>query len=191
MFGKRPLLMGIVNVTPDSFSDGGQFLDPQRAVEHGLDLLKQGADLLDVGGESTRPYSTSVSESEELRRVLPVIAELCRRTDLPVSIDTSKAAVAREALAARAEIVNDITALEGDPEMRAVAAQSGAGVCAMHMQGTPQTMQESPMYADVVEEILAYLVQRRDALRAAGIARNESASTRGSVSARLTSTISR
>ena len=160
--------MGIVNVTPDSFSDGGQFLDPQRAVEHGLALLKQVADLLDVGGESTRPYSTSVSESEELRRVLPVIARLCEQTGVPVSIDTSKAAVAREALAAGAEIINDITAIEGDPEMLAVAAQAEAGVRAMHMQGTPQTMQESPTYADVVEEILAYLVQRRDACGLSG-----------------------
>lgn len=169
LFGKRPLLMGIVNVTPDSFSDGGRFLEPQRAVEHGLALVEQGADLLDVGGESTRPYSTVVSESEELRRVLPVIARLNEQTDVPLSVDTSKAAVAREALAAGAEIINDVTALLGDPAMLAVARQNGAAVCAMHMQGTPQTMQDCPTYGDVVEEILAYLVQRRDSLLAAGI----------------------
>jgi dihydropteroate synthase len=170
-FGDLPLLMGIVNVTPDSFSDGGAFFDSQDAVDHGLRLADQGADILDVGGESTRPYSTPVGPDEELRRVMPVVAELCRRTTVPVSIDTSKSIVAREAVAAGAEIINDITALAGDPEMIAIAVRSGAGICAMHMQGTPQTMQDAPTYHDVLEEVAAYLSQRRDALVAAGIQR--------------------
>ena len=163
--------MGIVNVTPDSFSDGGRFYDPAAAVDHGLRLVEQGADLLDVGGESTRPYSTPISADEELRRVLPVVAALCERAGVPVSIDTSKAAVAAAALAAGAEIINDVTGLEGDPGMLQVAVDRGAGVCAMHMRGTPQTMQDDPQYADVVEEICGYLRGRRDALLAAGIER--------------------
>ncbi|MEQ8785012.1 MAG: dihydropteroate synthase [Pirellulaceae bacterium] len=163
--------MGIVNVTPDSFSDGGRFLPAERAVEQALDLVRQGADLLDIGGESTRPYSTPVNVDEELRRVIPVVAQVCRDTDVPVSIDTSKADVARAALDAGAEIINDVTGLEGDPEMIAVAVESGAGVCAMHMRGTPQTMQDDPVYDDVVGEIHAYLRQRRDALLAAGVER--------------------
>ncbi len=171
-FGDRPLLMGIVNVTPDSFSDGGRFFDPQAAIDHGLRLAAEGADLLDIGGESTRPYSSPVDEAEELRRITPVVAALCEQTKVPVSIDTSKAAIAREALAAGAEIINDVTGLEGDPAMLAVAHESGAGVCAMHMQGTPQTMQDNPFYDDVVEDIYCYLTQRRDALLAAGIERD-------------------
>jgi dihydropteroate synthase len=171
-FGDRPLLMGIVNVTPDSFSDGGRFFDPRAAIDHGLRLAAEGADLLDIGGESTRPYSSPVDEAEELRRIAPVVAALCEQTSLPVSIDTSKAAIAREALAAGAEIINDVTGLEGDPAMLAGAQESGAGVCAMHMQGTPQTMQDNPFYDDVVEDIYCYLTQRRDALLAAGIERD-------------------
>jgi len=168
-FGRLPLLMGIINVTPDSFSDGGHFLDPAAAVEHGLRLASEGADLLDVGGESTRPGATAVAAAEELRRVMPVVAGLCRQTSLPVSIDTSKAIVAREALAAGASIINDVTALEGDAAMQAVAVESGAGVCVMHMQGSPRTMQENPKYTDVVREVLDYLRRRRDALGEAGI----------------------
>jgi dihydropteroate synthase len=165
----RPLLMGILNVTPDSFSDAGQFFDPQAAVEHGLHLAAEGADILDIGGESTRPYSQSVDEAEELRRVLPVVRALCQQTRVPISIDTSKAAVAREALALGAEIVNDITGLQGDPQMIPLCRDTGAGVCAMHVQGTPQTMQDNPTYADVVQEVYDYLAGRRDALLAAGI----------------------
>lgn len=165
-----PLLMGIVNVTPDSFSDGGLFFDPERAIAHGLELAAQGADILDVGGESTRPFSQPVDAAEELRRVAPVVAGLRRQTDLPVSIDTSKAAVAREAVDAGAEIVNDITGLTGDPDMLGLVVDSAAGVCVMHMQGTPQTMQVNPAYDDVLAEVAAYLRQRRDALMAAGIA---------------------
>jgi dihydropteroate synthase len=167
--GQLPLLMGIVNVTPDSFSDGGRFFDAAEAVRHGLELVAQGADILDVGGESTRPGAEPVDAAEELRRVLPVVESLRRQTDVALSIDTNKATVAQRALDAGAEIINDITALTGDPAMLPVAAQSGCGVCIMHMQGTPRTMQESPSYADVVEEVLEYLRRRRDALLAAGI----------------------
>jgi dihydropteroate synthase len=168
--GRWPLLMGIVNVTPDSFSDGGRFFDAQAAVTQGLQLAADGADLLDVGGESTRPGAAPVSAAEELRRVLPVVAALCRQAGVPLSIDTSKAAVAREALAAGAEAINDVTALAGDAEMLRVAVESGCGVCAMHMQGDPQTMQRQPRYDDVVAEVLAALRARRDAMVASGIA---------------------
>jgi dihydropteroate synthase len=168
-FGKLPLLMGIINVTPDSFSDGGHCFDADTAIEHGLRLAAEGADILDIGGESTRPYSEPVDVQEELRRVMPVVGALCQQTKLPVSIDTSKALVARHALHAGAEIINDITALGGDPAMRPLAADSGCGVCAMHMRGTPTTMQDNPTYADVVAEVTDYLRDCRDALMAAGI----------------------
>jgi dihydropteroate synthase len=161
--------MGVVNVTPDSFSDGGKFLDPQSAVDQALRLVDEGADILDIGGESTRPYAEPVATDEELRRVAGVIEALHRQTKAPISIDTSKAAVAQAALAVGAEIINDVTGLAGDPDMVAVALSTGAGVCAMHMQGTPQTMQDDPRYDDVVEDILRYLAARRDALLAAGI----------------------
>jgi dihydropteroate synthase len=171
-FGALPLVMGIVNVTPDSFSDGGQFFGSAAAIEQGLKLLDEGAVILDIGGESTRPYSTPVGADEELQRVIPVVEAIRRaRPDAILSIDTSKAAVARAALAAGVEIINDVTGLSGDPEMMPLAAQSQVGVCAMHMQGTPQTMQDNPAYTDIVAEIHAYLRQRRDALLAAGIAR--------------------
>jgi dihydropteroate synthase len=166
---RRPLLMGIVNITPDSFSDGGKFLDPQPAIEHALKLVDEGADLLDIGGESTRPYATPVDAHEELRRVLPVIEAICLRTRTPVSIDTSKPQVAAAALAAGAEIINDITGFS-DPAMVEVARDNSAGVCAMHMQGTPQTMQDQPTYGDVVEEVFDYLSQRRAELVRSGIA---------------------
>lgn len=170
-FGRCPLLMGIVNVTPDSFSDGGQFFDAERAVEHALRLADEGADLLDIGGESTRPNSTPVDSEEELRRVVPVITSLVNQIDVPVSVDTSKAAVAEAALDSGAEILNDVTGFEGDANMVRIAVESRAGLCAMHMQGTPQTMQDAPSYGNVVEEIAAYLLQRRDALLKAGVAR--------------------
>lgn len=166
---RRPLLMGIVNVTPDSFSDGGQHFTPQQAVDHALRLADEGADLLDIGGESTRPYATPVHVDEELRRVLPVIEAVCRRTRLPVSIDTSKPQVAAAALAAGAEIVNDITGFSNEA-MIEVACSTSCGLCVMHMQGTPQTMQDDPAYEDVVEEIFRYLEDRTTALIAAGIA---------------------
>jgi len=167
--GKIPLLMGVVNVTPDSFSDGGQSFQPAAAVERGLQLAAEGADLLDVGGQSTRPGSQPVDADEELRRVMPVVTALCEKTTLPVSIDTSKAIVAREALAAGAQVLNDVTALTGDKAMPAVAAETGCGVCAMHMRGTPRTMQDSPFYQDVVEDVMRYLGDRRDAIIAAGV----------------------
>lgn len=163
--------MGILNITPNSFSDGGEFLDPFVAVDRAWQLVAEGADLLDIGGESTRPYSDSVAVDEELRRVMPVIERLAGQCPAPLSIDTCKAAVADAALAAGAEIINDVTGLAGDPRMILVALTSGAGVCAMHMQGTPQTMQDDPRYGDVVSDIFDYLAQRRDALIAAGIDR--------------------
>ena len=163
--------MGIVNVTPDSFSDGGRHAGVEAAVAHGLALVAAGADILDVGGESTRPFAEPVEEAEELRRVADVVRRLAADAGVPVSIDTSKAAVAERALDLGAEIINDVTGLEGDPRMIAVARHSGAGVVAMHMQGTPSTMQLDPRYDDVVAEVHAYLSARRDALEAAGISR--------------------
>jgi len=167
--GKIPLLMGVVNVTPDSFSDGGRFFEAGAAIEHGLRLAEEGADLLDLGGQSTRPGARPVQTGEELRRVMPVVAALCEQAHVPVSIDTDKAIVAREALAGGAEAINDVTGFSGDAAMLAVAAESGCGVCAMHMQGTPRTMQLAPAYDDVVKEVLAYLSTRRDVLIAAGV----------------------
>ncbi|HEX3657938.1 MAG TPA: dihydropteroate synthase [Pirellulales bacterium] len=166
---RRPLVMGIVNATPDSFSDGGRYFAQQQAIEHGLALAAEGADLLDVGGESTRPYSQPVPPDEEARRVVDVVRALAERAGVPISIDTSKAAVAREALAAGAEIINDVTALAGDPDMLGLAATSAAGVCLMHMRGTPQTMQDDPRYDDLIGEIAAFLAGRRDACIRVGI----------------------
>ena len=169
-FGRRPLLMGIVNVTPDSFSDGGKYFSVQAACEHACQLVEDGADLLDIGGESSRPYADRISPEEELHRLLPVLADIARHTNVPISIDTSKSTVARAAIATGAEIINDITALESDPDMLALAIETRAGICAMHMQGTPQTMQDDPQYDAVIEDIHTYLGQRRDTLVQAGIA---------------------
>jgi dihydropteroate synthase len=169
--GDRPLLMGILNVTPDSFSDGGRFLEPAAAIEHGLRLASEGAGILDIGGESTRPGSLPVPPDEQLRRVLPVILGLVAQTSVPVSIDTSSAAVARAALDAGACIINDVTGLTGDPTMIEVARSTGCGVCVMHMQGSPRTMQVEPTYKDVVAHVLGYLKERRDALLTAGLRR--------------------
>ncbi len=169
--GGRPLLMGIINVTPDSFSDGGQFLHQNDAVEQGLQLVSEGADILDIGGESTRPYSEVVDAELESQRVLPVIRKLAETVKVPISIDTSKASLARDAIEMGAEIVNDVTALTGDAKMIEVVQKTGVGICAMHMQGTPQTMQDDPRYIDVVGEILDYLGQRRDTLEQSGIDR--------------------
>ncbi len=168
-FSTIPLLMGIVNITPDSFSDGGRFLTTSRAVEHALKLVEQGADVLDIGGESTRPYAPPVDGEEELRRIVPVVREVCRQTRVPVSIDTSKARVAREAIDLGAEIINDVTGLEGDREMLPLATSAAVAVCAMHMQGTPLTMQDHPTYGDVVAEIHQYLRARREALWRGGV----------------------
>ncbi|MDQ1499933.1 MAG: dihydropteroate synthase [Actinomycetota bacterium] len=166
---ERPAVMGIVNVTPDSFSDGGQFLDPGRAVEHGLALAAAGAAVLDVGGESTRPGSHPVPADEQRRRVVPVIRRLAAEAGVPVSIDTADASVAAAALDAGATVVNDVTAGRGDPEMLPVVAAAGAGYVFMHMQGTPATMQADPRYDDVVAEVGAFLAERREAAREAGI----------------------
>jgi dihydropteroate synthase len=153
------VLMGVVNVTPDSFSDGGLYLDADAAVEHGRRLLAEGADVLDVGGESTRPGADPVAEEEELNRVLPVVAQLAG-DGAKVSIDTAKAGVARAALDAGAEIVNDVTAFRGSPEMAGLVADKGAGCCLMHMLGEPRTMQQDPRYDDVVSEVKAFLEER-------------------------------
>lgn len=169
-FADGPAVMGIVNVTPDSFSDGGKFYTPADAVEQALRLEDAGAAILDIGGESTRPYSEPVGTDEELRRVLPVLESLLPRVSAAVSIDTSKAAVAKAAVDVGAHIINDVTGLDGDPEMISVAVNCQAGVCAMHMQGTPQTMQDAPMYRDVVADITEYLEGRLKTLVEHGIA---------------------
>jgi len=163
-----PRLMGIVNVTPDSFSDGGRYLDPERAIEHGRALAAAGAALVDVGGESTRPGARAVGEAEELERVLPVVGALAAELDVPVSIDTRKASVARAALQAGASVVNDVGA-GADPGMLEAVAEHGAGVVLMHMRGEPATMQEAPRYDDVVGEVLTFLRSRVDACLKAGI----------------------
>ena len=168
--GRRPLVMGIVNVTPDSFSDGGQHFSWEAAVRHGLELIEQGADLLDIGGESTRPGAVPVVLEEELARVVPVVSELARRTTVPLSVDTSKAEVARQCLAARARVVNDVTALAGDGDMAEVVRRSGAGVILMHMQGTPATMQAEPHYDEVVADVRRFLAERLQATTSRGIA---------------------
>jgi dihydropteroate synthase len=163
------LVMGVVNVTPDSFSDGGLHAETGEAVAHGLDLIAQGADLVDVGGESTRPGSQPVALDEELARVVPVVEALVRQGSVPISVDTSKAEVARACLEAGAHIINDVTALTGDPQMAEVACRYGAAVILMHMQGTPQTMQIAPTYADVVVDIYRYFEERLQSLAALGL----------------------
>ena len=166
---ERPLLMGIVNVTPDSFSDGGSFLDPDRAVEQALTLIDEGADIIDIGGESTRPYAVEVPSDEEARRVLPVLQALSRQTDVPLSIDTRKPSVAAAALDEGAEIINDVSGFRAD-DMQRIAVASKAGICLMHMRGTPQTMQDEPEYGDVVSEVCGYLQRQARRLTDAGVA---------------------
>jgi dihydropteroate synthase len=165
----RPLIMGVVNVTPDSFSDGGRFLAPHAAIKHARALIAEGADLLDVGGESTRPGAAPVSLDEERRRVVPVIEALAE-CGVPVSVDTRKPALMREAIAAGASLVNDISGAEAPGALEAVAA-SDVALCLMHKQGEPQTMQQAPHYADVVSEVRDYLAGRAEAALAAGVAR--------------------
>ena len=167
----KPSIMGVVNVTPDSFSDGGQFLSVPAAVDHGLRLLEQGADRLDIGGESTRPGAEPLSAQAEMDRVLPVIEALRQSTACPISIDTLKADVARAAVQAGATIWNDVTALRGSEDAASVAAELGVPVVLMHMQGEPGTMQVAPHYEDVVAEVCAFLSERADAAMAAGVAR--------------------
>jgi dihydropteroate synthase len=161
-------IMGIVNVTPDSFSDGGEFLDPQRAIAHGRQLMDEGADILDIGGESTRPGAEAVTAEGELARVGPVIEALAGE-GTPVSIDTSKLAVAEAALSAGAAMVNDVTALRADPDLAALCAERGCEVVLMHMLGDPRTMQKNPTYDDVVEDVKAFLAERIDFAVSQGI----------------------
>jgi dihydropteroate synthase len=168
-FPRPAMVMGIVNVTPDSFFDGGKFLDPEAAAAKALELVNQGAEILDVGGESSRPGAQPVSEAEELRRVMPVVEALAGKTKAAISIDTSKPVVARAALRAGASIVNDIAASRTDPEMWRVVADAGAGYVCMHMQGTPRTMQANPTYADVVNEVGDFFVDRLRQLNDSGV----------------------
>jgi dihydropteroate synthase len=168
-FPRPVLLMGIVNVTPDSFSDGGRYLDFDAAVQHGRALVDQGADLLDIGGESSRPFAVQVSADEEKRRVLPVICQLSKLVSVPLSIDTQKAEVAESALAAGASVINNIAANRTDQAMGRLVADSGAGYVAMHMQGTPQTMQVNPHYEDVTSEVDLFFQQQMDWLGHCGV----------------------
>jgi len=170
VFPRPALIAGIVNVTPDSFSDGGKFFDREAAVEHALKLVEQGAEILDIGGESTRPRATPVTEAEELRRVMPVIEQLAARVKIPISIDTMKPAVARAAIGAGASIVNDVAANRDDDAMWRLIAETGAGYVVMHMQGTPQTMQAQPQYTDVVREVREFFSDRMRRLAGCGIA---------------------
>jgi dihydropteroate synthase len=165
---ERAKIMGIVNVTPDSFSDGGEFLDPERAIAHGRELAGEGADLLDIGGESTRPGADAVAGEEELRRVTPVVEALAR-DGARVSIDTSKVAVAEAALDAGAVMVNDVTALRGEPELAELCSERGCELVLMHMLGDPRTMQENPAYDDVVDDVKAFLAERIEFATSEGI----------------------
>lgn len=167
------LIMGIVNVTPDSFSDGGQFLDPDAATARALELARQGAAIIDVGGESTRPGADGVSESEELKRVIPVVERLSAHLKVPISADTQKPAVARAVLQSGASIVNDIAANRSDLGMWRVVAEAGAGYVCMHMQGTPKTMQSNPVYRDVVEDVEEFWRDRLEKLERAGVSREQ------------------
>ena len=172
-FPRPTMVMGVLNVTPDSFSDGGQFFDIATAVAHGLELVSHGAEILDIGGESTRPGATPVAEAEELRRVIPVIEQLAAQVKIPISVDTMKPAVARAAIAVGASIVNDVAANRDDTTMWRVVAESGAGYVLMHMQGNPQTMQENPVYSDVVREVGDFFSDRIHRMSDCGIAREQ------------------
>ena len=156
----RPLVMGVVNVTPDSFFDGGRYATPEAAIRHALRLAEEGADLLDIGAESTRPGSDSIDEGEERRRLMPVVTAVAKAVSIPISVDTMKATVARAALEAGAVIINDVSALQADPAMAEVVATTGAGVVLMHMQGSPGTMQNAPVYDDVVGEVAEFFRER-------------------------------
>jgi dihydropteroate synthase len=158
--GRRTLVMGILNITPDSFSDGGRFADYERAAVHAMELISAGADILDVGGESTRPGSDPVPVEVELDRVIPIIRAVRERSDIPISVDTNKSEVALRSLEAGADIINDVSALRFDPEMVHVAARSGAPLILMHMLGVPRTMQVNPVYESLISEIIAFLEER-------------------------------
>ena len=162
LLGEKTLVMGILNTTPDSFSDGGSYYDTDKAVERAIEMVEQGADIIDIGGESTRPGADSVSVAEELRRTVPVIEKVRERSDTLISIDTMKSEVAKEALEAGADIINDVSAFEADERMVELAASTHAGVVLMHMKGTPKSMQDNPVYGNVAEEVIGYLKSRAD-----------------------------
>lgn len=166
---QRTHVMGILNITPDSFSDGGHYLELDKAVEHGIKMAREGADIIDVGGESTRPYSKQISVDEELDRVIPVIKALSKEVSIPISIDTYRAKVAGESLRAGASIINDISALRFDPDMASIAAGAGVPLILMHMKGAPKDMQENPVYDDVIAEITCFLQQAIGAAVKAGV----------------------
>lgn len=168
----RTHIMGVLNVTPDSFSDGGHYFQTEKAIDHGLTMARDGADIIDVGGESTRPYSKKTSINEELDRVIPVIEALSQELSIPISIDTNRSQVAKQALAAGASIINDISALRFDPDMLSVAAGAGVPVILMHMGGTPSTMQDNPMYDDLIPEIVDFLRDAIDRAVKGGISRD-------------------
>lgn len=170
--GERPLIMGVLNVTPDSFSDGGRYFDKESAVARGIEMAEDGADIIDIGGESTRPGASGVGIEDELDRVIPVIEELSSKTDAIISIDTMKTSVARYAIESGARIINDVSALTHDPKMLEVARGSGAGVILMHMKGSPRTMQKDPKYDDVVTEVAHYLNRRVQEVLKKGLDRN-------------------
>jgi len=172
-FGRRPLIMGILNTTPDSFSDGGLFLSPEDAVDQAEKMVAAGADIIDIGGESTRPFSEAIDAEEEMRRVIPVIKILAKRVQIPISIDTTKAEVARHALEAGATIINDISALRMDPELAHVAATQGVPIILMHMKGTPGDMQIAPEYDDVLGEIVTFLQTAVTAAQDKGISKSK------------------
>ena len=171
--GKRTHIMGVVNVTPDSFSDGGDFFPHDHAVKQGLRLFEAGADILDIGGESTRPFSDHITVDEEIRRVVPVVESLAKTVTIPISVDTTKSAVAQQALAAGASIVNDISALKSDPQMAEVVARHQVPVILMHMKGTPKTMQEEPVYDNVVKEVMGFLENAMEAACHNGVDRDK------------------
>lgn len=170
--GKKTQVMGVLNVTPDSFSDGGRYFEVEAAVEHGLLMAQEGADILDIGGESTRPYAADVSEQEEIDRVIPVIRSLAKEIRVPISIDTVKARVAREALAAGACMINDVSAMRSDPGMAPLAAEAGVPIILMHMKGIPRTMQDNPVYGDVITEVMEFLREAAESAVRAGVKRD-------------------
>jgi len=168
-FDERTLIMGIVNVTPDSFSDGGKFINPADAIDHAIHLVEDGADILDIGAESTRPGAADVSVEEEIDRLLPVVNALVKSVDVPISVDTTKSVIAQQMLDAGAHIINDISGLQFDPQLSKVVADYGCPVVIMHIQGTPRTMQKNPVYNDVISDIISYFKKRVEFARSAGI----------------------
>ncbi len=171
--GQRTLIMGILNVTPDSFSDGGMFISPDRALEQAEKMVRAGVDIIDIGGESTRPFSDPVEEDEEKRRVIPLIEKLASKVKVPISVDTCKSGVARRAIEAGATIINDVSALRFDPKMAEVAAETGTPVILMHMLGTPKTMQKNPYYDAIIAEIITFLQERIEYATSKGVKREQ------------------